>query len=584
MPYALTVPRRTSAKLLLLTMCITWGSQLSMASVARLRIHTKRFEEVSSRGHDPRPLFADSGDRSRERDPAGLLRSPGIAREHSARERPNTRGTGGLQDGREAEGVRTCTTTPKFDQEWVQSPDGLAGGGHTCIAYKLVCLDQSMVVMHDPMYNMRDGSDMPKFDITSLGTTWRAPKNDPVANAIHNGRIRFDPLVFRPPVAGDPKPVFSNCTLPVILFKDKENSFNHMLLTLLPQIYYWHHEGAASEDVTYVLGTPWGSEVPKFLHPILRPFSKYEVTSLADFSSRLPASAPSRATAEGRHVRCFQKVAFCIEEGAVRPVRVLIETRPGPVRNLDNREELVRQCNEAGGPWECRMYSMGSDFLRNLAAVRSADVFVFIHGSAGANLVFMRNDTAAVEVMPLGFAGIADPGLSRPGKWGECKLWDASLYVRDRHVTLPWKALRAVLEKIGSLRGSRDKYEAMEKAGENLVEVSENGELRRSPQWDEWFAVGRIQDLRELGVRPMELVQEAKALAKEGSHDEAGRRKLEALTLLERLSKGLTEARTRLNQLVEAGRAVNETLFQDIREGTERLGLLQIEVQSEMAI
>lgn len=50
--------------------------------------------------------------------------------------------------------------------------------------------------------------------------------------------------------------------------------------------------------------------------------------------------------------------------GTVAPVRVLVETRPGPVRNLVNNESLVRQCNEDPGPWECRTYPMGYDFAR----------------------------------------------------------------------------------------------------------------------------------------------------------------------------------------------------------------------------
>ncbi len=140
---------------------------------------------------------------------------------------------------------------------------------------------------------------------------------------------------------------------------------------------------------------------------MLRPFSRYEVRSLADFSSRLPTSTRSCSTAEGRHVRCFQKVVLCkIEdrikskppdlrgpapeyvyecyekEGLIptnpagfthwgntreapRPVRVLVDGRKGLVRNLENKEDLVRQCNEAGGPWECRSWSVGDNFARS---------------------------------------------------------------------------------------------------------------------------------------------------------------------------------------------------------------------------
>ncbi len=142
---------------------------------------------------------------------------------------------------------------------------------------------------------------------------------------------------------------------------------------------------------------------------MLRPFSPYRVQSLADFSSRLPEPTPSCSTAEGYHIRCFQKVVLCKiddhlvspspglvgpaakyvydwyksegllpinpagfsgwgegegEEGALR-FRVLVETRSGTVRNMGNKESLIRQCNEAGGPWECRAWPMGSNFARS---------------------------------------------------------------------------------------------------------------------------------------------------------------------------------------------------------------------------
>lgn len=74
-----------------------------------------------------------------------------------------------------------------------------------------------------------------------------------MANAIGRGRINYQELVFRPPVAGDPEPVFSNCTLPVIIFKDKENSFNHVLLTVMPIVYHWLSHGGVNRDVTYVV-------------------------------------------------------------------------------------------------------------------------------------------------------------------------------------------------------------------------------------------------------------------------------------------------------------------------------------------
>ena len=68
-----------------------------------------------------------------------------------------------------------------------------------------------------------------------------------------------------------------------------------------------------------------------------------------------------------------------------------------------------------------------------------------------------------------------------------------------RHVTLPWKALQSVLMKIDALQGRKDDYLALQKAGENLVEVRPNGVLQRSPQKAEWFSINRLKDFELLG-------------------------------------------------------------------------------------
>lgn len=44
------------------------------------------------------------------------------------------------------------------------------------------------------------------------------------------------------------------------------------------------------------------------------------------------------------------------------PIRVLITDRRD-TRRLLNSEELVDQCNEDSGPWECRFWMFGSDFM-----------------------------------------------------------------------------------------------------------------------------------------------------------------------------------------------------------------------------
>jgi hypothetical protein len=65
-------------------------------------------------------------------------------------------------------GGSPCGRKPHADVEWIQGPEGQAGGEHTCVGYERVCLDQGALVMHDERYNMVNGSDLPTFDITNL--------------------------------------------------------------------------------------------------------------------------------------------------------------------------------------------------------------------------------------------------------------------------------------------------------------------------------------------------------------------------------------------------------------------------------
>jgi capsular polysaccharide biosynthesis protein len=96
------------------------------------------------------------------------------------------------------------------------------------------------------------------------------------------------------------------------------------------------------------------------------------------------------------------------------------------------------------------------DTPRDIAAVRSADVFVAVHGAGLTNHIFMRNDTAFLEVVPRGFASmwvgfffpaiaeyaeyrvryfglnIEDQSLSRAALWEREKLGHQIVWERDR--------------------------------------------------------------------------------------------------------------------------------------------------------
>eukprot|EP00884_Botryococcus_braunii_P015306 jgi/Botrbrau1/2459/Bobra.0226s0018.1 len=262
---------------------------------------------------------------------------------------------------------------------------------------------------------------------------------------------RYPQLVIRPALLGDdPRPSFSNCTLPFVFVKGHESNFGHLLVSLLPNFYSFWAQGATNRQVTYVMGTLHGLPVPLFVKDILRPFTQYEVQTLADFSSRLPADFPSKATAEGRHVRCFEKLIACkiidaIEIGVKLrdmeiapeffykwykkrkllpsnpagfeprssdklgvvnrrgPIRILIADRKNSTRMILNVDELVSECNNDPGPWDCRAFAFGSGLLRDMEAVRSAEVLVAVHGAGAANFIMMRKGTALLEIAPYEF-------------------------------------------------------------------------------------------------------------------------------------------------------------------------------------
>jgi hypothetical protein len=138
-----------------------------MASVARLRLHTKRFGELLSAEQDPGYIVGGGSAVNPDlhnADPASQGAAMVMQLHATAGGRETPQGRGSLP----ASSEDICPLSPQFDVDWIQSPEGLQGGDHKCVAHKLVCLDQGMVVMHDPQYNMQDGLLMPTFDITTL--------------------------------------------------------------------------------------------------------------------------------------------------------------------------------------------------------------------------------------------------------------------------------------------------------------------------------------------------------------------------------------------------------------------------------
>lgn len=90
-------------------------------------------------------------------------------------------------------------------------------------------------------------------------------------------------------------------------------------------------------------------------------------------------SWPARILEAGHHVKAWYRKAGQLPPNPVHyagllsnvvyaaehRVKVLIVTRPGPVRNLLGASDLVEACNaDNSGPWTCGLLAMGVDFTR----------------------------------------------------------------------------------------------------------------------------------------------------------------------------------------------------------------------------
>eukprot|EP00884_Botryococcus_braunii_P015304 jgi/Botrbrau1/2457/Bobra.0226s0016.1 len=578
-------------------------------------------EEVPQKGHQTRSGTSMApGKKQGLGDPVVVAREPrrappgGLKGDHG--------GPAGAAHGQGTVGdLRACGRVPHVDLDWLLSNDSLAYGMHGCKVYRRVCLDQGAFVMYDEKYLPKNGSSpqMPVFGPLppQAVAQWRGNARLRNVSAFMGPSREYPNIRFRPPLAGDPgEPAFSECTLPLIFIKSHEENFYHGTVSLVPQLYSWHQLGKVSADVTYVMNTLDGQAVPPYIHPILAPFTQYEVQSLADFSSRLPADFPSNATAEGRHIRCFEMLILCyiwdmaeygtqmcdlpqagesvygwhrergslprnpagfqlgvgVDERAERSgkIKILIEAREGLFRNLMNMEELVSACNgDPEGTWECRGYHMGTGVERDMEAVRTSDVFVAVHGAATANMIFMREGTALLEVLPYGFTrysqgwwpnvfnpttamrmgfrvryygiNIEDPQLSQPSRFEAEGTWAfGHSPTRDRHVNLPWPALRHVLELVRETR-TLDAYLKLQMNGDNVLDLRPGGVLSRTTPFLDMQGAGLAHD-----VAPQ--VQEAREMMNKVQE------------MLARRPVDMTDAAYHLDQaLWKAGRVLNMT-------------------------
>lgn len=326
----------------------------------------------------------------------------------------------------------------------------------------------------------KGAKDSPEFKVDDVLSAWQLG-TDFNSDIVANVRMPRHIFVSRPRSAVEPTPqlehpVFSNCTVPIIMYPFWLYNIAEFFLSTATKVLSWSKAGIIDGNATLVLSTPAFTALHPYHRILLAPYTKHKVAAFGDLATRADPATADPYSAEGHKVSCFQKLFVCkfgahqyvgIHEAAQRVVanvadrvppnplafsgqtqdnpkeaaaaiapggvggrgtgkpaaadgtlRVFIESRQGPVRNILNAKQIADACGEIrlgpeAAPFtkvECRAGSFAAalplteeQFHWNLGAVRSADVVVIVHGSGGCNTFFMREGSAHLEIRPLQF-------------------------------------------------------------------------------------------------------------------------------------------------------------------------------------
>ncbi|KXZ45358.1 hypothetical protein GPECTOR_55g264 [Gonium pectorale] len=219
-------------------------------------------------------------------------------------------------------------------------------------------------------------------------------------------------------------------------------------------------------------------------------------------------------------------------------LRVLIEARSGPVRNLLNLHDIVAACDAANAQGgfragsftrlSCKVLNTADSpqlhgnarFYATAGAVRSAHVLVALHGAGAANCFFLEDDngsTALLEIRACGFGtrycvwpnwfmqtqltsrsvtsirffalNVEDPAQCEPSDYeaavsasnGTLRTWGGDDFrARDKHLRLRPSTFVSMLRHVGSLLRNSSAFQAA-KAADRLHGYAVPGGLALGP-------------------------------------------------------------------------------------------------------
>ncbi|EFJ44164.1 hypothetical protein VOLCADRAFT_118856, partial [Volvox carteri f. nagariensis] len=334
-----------------------------------------------------------------------------------------------------------------------------------CRILRDVCVDQGVIIYQDSRFHPWTSEHrLPYFNITDI--LWNTPSVLGIGDKWRNGKNKYQFPLMRPwhhmeESEDVRRPVFSNCTTPLLFFHHFPFNVAEVYRFAVNNIYFLqrrlqffderpHSTSTPRETlrprprlrnslsrITLVPGNPPMSAVPSFTRFWLQPFSRYAVTSLGHLSQRWPPGSPpppSAATGEGVAVRCFSRFLMCkitlkkptgaffeagqfvaryYAEKAI-PMEANFTQRLAAEVPLDEQKDdtvlkvVFAESEGASSIFRrvrCFRHIFGIDNLYDLWVVRRSDVLVGVHGSALTNALFMRPGSSLIELRPYGFSG-----------------------------------------------------------------------------------------------------------------------------------------------------------------------------------
>ncbi|PNH08790.1 hypothetical protein TSOC_004666 [Tetrabaena socialis] len=237
------------------------------------------------------------------------------------------------------------------------------------------------------------------------------------------------------------------CTVPALLYSQWSNNYGEYILRVPTLVHQFQDMQLLNRRMSYMLGIPAKLPAEPFNMDLLRPLMDLEPTTFRDFSRPQPDGTPSRHTAEGTAVRCFERMVvgrifassyphtarmapvisqYYAEKNLLKAtsspwrdtgpdtLRVLIERRPsGMSRQLWGTEQLLQDCEQAPPlttpsgralRLQCISYAFGrSDFAADMAVLRITDVIVAVHGAGAMNILFAPQASSLIEIRPRDF-------------------------------------------------------------------------------------------------------------------------------------------------------------------------------------